>query len=78
MAVFRAIVPAPPPGRRFPCGRWVASTCSRALPGEPRSGFMPVVPMVVVSVLLMLVVAAHPEAERPTVERYFRLADPNG
>jgi len=73
VAVFQAVVPAPAPGP--PTVIWSlgsAEVLSRTPGGTAVFGFMPVVPMVLVSALLMLVVSLitrKPQAA--TLERYF-------
>ena len=62
------------PARPSSCGGSSASTRWRARPGGTAVfGFMPVVPMVLVSALLMLVVSAlTPKPSAATIARYFR------
>jgi SSS family solute:Na+ symporter len=73
VAVFQHNVPAPAPGGNIVCatlGGWEALT--RTPGGTAVFGFMPVVPMVVVSALLMVVVSlATPKPRRETLARYF-------
>jgi Na+/proline symporter len=74
VAVFQQVVPAPPPGP--PVAVWSVGgldVLSRTAGGTAVLGFMPVVPMTVVSALLMAAVSAitaKPGAE--TIGRYFR------
>ncbi len=73
VALFQSVVPAPPPGQTTvvaTLGGWPA--LARTYGGTTVFRFMPVVPMVVVSALLMLVVSLatrKPRAE--TIARYF-------
>jgi SSS family solute:Na+ symporter len=73
VAVFQAVVPAPPPGKTtvvFSLGD--AALLARTPGGTSIAGFMPVVPMVVVSALLMVVVSALTrKPSQATIERYF-------
>jgi solute:Na+ symporter, SSS family len=73
VAVFQAIVPTPAPGS--PVVVWSlggVEVLSRSAGGTAVFGFMPVVPMVIISVLLMIIVSvmtAKPGQE--TLARYF-------
>jgi SSS family solute:Na+ symporter len=73
VAVFQAIVPTPAPGP--PVVAWSIGSVeilSRTPGGTAVFGFMPVVPMVIVSILLMIIVSmmtAKPGQE--TIARYF-------
>jgi solute:Na+ symporter, SSS family len=73
VAVFQSIVPAPAPGP--PSVMWsIAGTevLSRTPGGTAVFGFMPVVPMVLVSALLMIVVSMlTPKPTQSTLARYF-------
>jgi solute:Na+ symporter, SSS family len=74
VAMFQQVVPAPPPGP--PVIVWSAGGVDwlmRTSGGTAIAGFMPVVPMTLISGLLMVVVSwltAKPSAE--TLKRYFR------
>jgi SSS family solute:Na+ symporter len=73
VAVFQAAVPAPAPGP--PIVAWKAfglDALARTAGGTTVFGFMPVVPMVLVSALLMFVVSVlTPKPSAATVARYF-------
>jgi solute:Na+ symporter, SSS family len=73
VAVFQATVPAPAPGP--PLVVWRAfglDALARTPGGTAVFGFMPVVPMVLVSALLMVVVSAlTPRPSAETIARYF-------
>lgn len=73
VAVFQALVPAPAPGP--PTVVWNLSgseVLSRTPGGTAVFGFMPVVPMVIVSVLLMILVSLlTPKPRSQTLARYF-------
>jgi SSS family solute:Na+ symporter len=73
VAVFQAAVPAPAPGP--PVVFWRAfglDALARTPGGTAVFGFMPVVPMVIVSALLMIVVSAlTPRPSLATIARYF-------
>jgi solute:Na+ symporter, SSS family len=73
VAVFQAAVPAPAPGP--PLVVWRAfglDALARTPGGTAMFGFMPVVPMVIVSALLMVVVSAlTPRPSAATIARYF-------
>jgi SSS family solute:Na+ symporter len=73
VAVFQAAVPAPAPGP--PVVAWKAfglDALARTAGGTTVFGFMPVVPMVLVSALLMIVVSMlTPKPSAETVARYF-------
>jgi SSS family solute:Na+ symporter len=73
VAVFQALVPAPAPGP--PTVIWSLGgleILSRTPGGTAVFGFMPVVPMVIVSALLMIVVSRlTPKPSSATIEKYF-------
>ncbi len=73
VAVFQAIVPAPAPGQNVVV--WAAGgteVLTRTPGGTAIFGFMPVVPMVIISALLMWVVSLLTAKPRPsTIEKYF-------
>jgi len=73
VAVFQAVVPAPAPGPPAPV--WSVGgldLLARTPGGTAVLGFMPVVPMVLGSALLMLVVSwLTPKPSPATIERYF-------
>ncbi len=73
MAVFQQLVPAPPPGP--PRVIWSAGgldLLARTSGGTSVLGFMPVVPMTLVSALLMgLVSRLTPRPSASTLARYF-------
>jgi SSS family solute:Na+ symporter len=73
VAIFQRIVPAPPPGP--PSVVWSlggTEVLARTFGGTSVFGFMPVVPMVLVSALLMWVVSLlTPKPAPATVARYF-------
>jgi SSS family solute:Na+ symporter len=73
VAVFQQTYPAPPPGP--PAVVWSpggTEVLARTPSGTSVFGFMPVVPMVVVSALLMFVVSKlTPKPSAATVEKYF-------
>jgi SSS family solute:Na+ symporter len=74
VAIFQHMVPAPAPGP--PIAVWSIGgfdALTRTPGGTAVFGFMPVVPMVIVSVLLMFVVSlATSTPSRETLQRYFR------
>jgi SSS family solute:Na+ symporter len=76
VAVFQAIVPAPAPGP--PVAIWSPGgieILSRTPGGTAIFGFMPVVPMVIISALLMIVVSRlTKKPSRATIEKYFSKA----
>jgi SSS family solute:Na+ symporter len=74
VAAFQAIVPAPAPGPpTVVCSLAGAEVLSRTPGGTAVFGFMPVVPMVIVSVLLMIVVSLFTAKPRPaTLAKYFQ------
>ncbi len=76
VAVFQHLVPAPPPGP--PTLVWAfggMDVLSRTPGGTAILGFMPVVPMVIVSALLMIVVSRITvKPRRATIEKYFPAA----
>jgi Na+/proline symporter len=72
VAVFQAVVPPPhgPPTIVWSLGG--REILARTAGGTSVLGFMPVVPMVLVSALLMAVVSAlTPKPSRTTLDRYF-------
>jgi SSS family solute:Na+ symporter len=73
VAVFQAIIPAPAPGP--PTVVWAlggAEVLTRTPGGTAVFGFMPVVPMVIVSVLLMVIVSmATQKPDGNTLAKYF-------
>ncbi len=73
VAVFQAVVPAPTPGTEVGFGSLFGQAMvSRTAAGTAVLGFLPVVPMVIISALLMLVVSlltAKPSEQ--TIRRYF-------
>jgi SSS family solute:Na+ symporter len=73
VAVFQAMVPAPAPGPPVVFARLFGLDALARTPGGTAVfGFMPVVPMVLVSALLMIVVSAlTPKPSAATIERYF-------
>jgi solute:Na+ symporter, SSS family len=76
VAVFQAVVPAPAPGP--PVAIWSLGgieILSRTPGGTAVFGFMPVVPMVIISALLMIVVSRLTrKPSGATVEKYFSKA----
>jgi SSS family solute:Na+ symporter len=73
VAVFQAMVTAPPPGPPVVVAEVAGLDLLARTPGGTAVlGFMPVVPMVLVSALLMFVVSAlTPKPSAPTIARYF-------
>jgi SSS family solute:Na+ symporter len=73
VAAFQAAVPAPAPGPPLVVSRLFGlDALARTSGGTAVFGFMPVVPMVIVSALLMVVVSAlTPRPSAATIERYF-------
>jgi len=73
VAVFQAAVPAPAPGPPLVVWRvFGLDALARTPGGTAVFGFMPVVPMVLVSALLMVVVSAlTPKPSPATIARYF-------
>lgn len=73
VAVFQSVVPAPAPGTEVGFGSLLGQAIvSRTAAGTSVLGFLPVVPMVIVSFLLMMVVSlltTKPSAS--TIRRYF-------
>jgi Na+/proline symporter len=73
VAIFQYIVPAPAPGPSIVYGKlggW--EVLARTPGGTAVFGFMPVVPMVIVSVLLMWIVSlATRKPDRTTIAKYF-------
>jgi Na+/proline symporter len=73
VAVFQAVVPAPAPGPSVvygTIGNW--EVLSRTPGGTAIFGFMPVVPMVIISVLLMWIVSLiTSKPQQKTVAKYF-------
>jgi SSS family solute:Na+ symporter len=78
VAVFQQSVPAPAPGP--PTIFWSlggTEALSRTPGGTAVFGFMPVVPMVIVSALLMIVISKiTPKPKATTLAKYFPTADP--
>jgi SSS family solute:Na+ symporter len=74
IAVFQGAVPAPAPGPPIVVWRvFGLDALARTPGGTAVLGFMPVVPMVLVSALLMAVVSAlTPKPSPATIARYFR------
>ena len=73
IAAVNANVPAPPPGQATPVWTLAGHDVIARTPAGPSVlGFMPVVPMVLVSSLLLFVVSAlTPRPSAATVARYF-------
>jgi SSS family solute:Na+ symporter len=73
VAVFQAAVPSPPPGPPVVVARLGGlDLLARTAGGTAVLGFMPVVPMVLISALLMVVVSAlTPKPTAATIARYF-------
>jgi len=73
VAVFQAAVPAPPPGPALVVAKLGSlELVARTAGGTAVLGFMPVVPMVLISALLMAVVSRlTPKPALTTIERYF-------
>ena len=75
VAVLQAVVPAPPPGGATPIlSIGSIDIVSRQVTGASVLGFLPVVPMTIVSALLMVVVSRWTAAARPsaaTLTKYF-------
>jgi SSS family solute:Na+ symporter len=73
VAVFQAVVPAPAPGPSVvygTIGNW--EVLSRTPGGTAIFGFMPVVPMVIISVLLMWIVSlVTSKPQQKTIAKYF-------
>ena len=73
VAVFQHFVPAPAPGPSIVA--WApggVEVLTRTPGGTAVFGFMPVVPMVIISALLMIIVSLATAKPRPaTIERYF-------
>jgi SSS family solute:Na+ symporter len=76
VAVFQATVPAPAPGMTSVCAAFGGvEVLTRTPGGTAVFGFMPVVPMVLGSALLMLVVSLATRKPQPaTIEKYFARA----
>jgi SSS family solute:Na+ symporter len=78
VAIFQQLVPAPSPGP--PTLIWSlggTEVLSRTAGGTAVFGFMPVVPMVIISALLMFVVSLMTRKPKPeTLEKYFAVAQP--
>jgi SSS family solute:Na+ symporter len=75
VAVVQTSIPAPPPGSEIPV-LTIAGTdlVTRAATGMMVAGFLPVVPMTIVSALVMLIVSALTPGARPgtaTLAKYF-------
>jgi sodium/proline symporter len=73
VAVFQAVVPAPAPGVSTMCAAiGGVEVLTRTPGGTAIFGFMPVVPMVLISALLMFVVSlATRKPQAATIEKYF-------
>jgi solute:Na+ symporter, SSS family len=73
VAIFQSLVPAPAPGPPIVAWRLLgADVLVRTPGGTAVFGFMPVVPMVIVSALLMFVVSSlTPKPSATTIARYF-------
>jgi Na+/proline symporter len=73
VAVFQSVVPAPAPGAEVGFGSLFGQAMvSRTAAGTSVLGFLPVVPMVLVSALLMMVVSLlTPKPNEATIRRYF-------
>jgi SSS family solute:Na+ symporter len=83
VAVIQQTIPAPPPGAAPPVvwSAFGADIITRAPQGALVLGFLPVVPMTIVSALLMWMVSLMTAASRPgaaTLARYFDAARPRG
>jgi SSS family solute:Na+ symporter len=81
VAVIQQTIPAPPPGAAPPVvwSAFGADIITRAPQGALVLGFLPVVPMTIVSALLMWMVSLMTAASRPgaaTLARYFDAARP--
>ena len=78
VAVFQQAVPAPAPGP--PIVYWAlggTEIISRTPGGTAVYGFMPVVPMVIISALLMFVVSKlTPKPKQTTIKKYFDFLNP--
>lgn len=74
VAIFQALVPAPPPGRA--AAIWSVAgyeVLGRTPGGTTILGLLPVVPMVLISCLLMVVVSlVTRKPSAPTIEKYFQ------
>ena len=75
VALLQALVPAPPPGAPVSIAAIAGvDAITRAASGTLVLGFLPVVPMTVVSALLMIVVSRLTAGSLPgdtTLDRYF-------
>jgi SSS family solute:Na+ symporter len=73
VAIFQSYVPAPAPGQATVCATLFGFDAVTRTPGGTAIfGFMPVVPMVVVSVLLMIVISlVTKQPQAATLARYF-------
>ena len=73
VAVFQSVVPAPVPGAEVGFGSLFGqAVVSRTPAGTAVLGFLPVVPMVLISALLMIVVSLlTPKPNEATIRRYF-------
>lgn len=73
VAIFQALVPAPAPGSEIAWGSLFGQALiSRTAGGTAVLGFLPVVPMVIISALLMIVVSLlTPKPGEATIRRYF-------
>jgi len=73
VAIFQHLVPAPAPGPSIVYGHMGSwEVLSRTPGGTAIFGFMPVVPMVIISSLLMWIVSLMTnKPTEPTIEKYF-------
>jgi len=73
IALLQAVIPAPPPGVTVPVWTFAGTEIITRTPGGTDVlGFMPVLPMLIGSSLLMLVVSwLTPKPAAPTLSRYF-------
>jgi SSS family solute:Na+ symporter len=73
VAVFQSVVPVPAPGAEVGFGSLFGQAIvSRTAAGTSVLGFLPVVPMVLISALLMMVVSLlTPKPNEATIRRYF-------
>jgi solute:Na+ symporter, SSS family len=76
VAVVQSVIPAPPPGTVVPIvSIGQIDVITRATSGTTVFGFLPVVPMTIISALLMVIVSRLTASSRPTattLARYFR------
>jgi Na+/proline symporter len=78
VAVFQQVVPAPPPGPSTVYWSLGGTEIIARTPGGTAVyGFMPVVPMVIISALLMFVVSKlTPKPKQATIKKYFDFLNP--